>query len=109
MSLTLLGKCHKVNVYPIVKVIGQRASGSSDRDALAKFLQMGTVAEYQREAFSLARITEARFKDENNRAVDNNVGDQEDPNVNDKQDVKKGGNQVIENVKDKEGKNVEDQ
>ncbi|GJX00166.1 hypothetical protein Tco_0184079 [Tanacetum coccineum] len=61
------------------------------------------------EAFSLARNTEARFKDENNQAVDNNVGDQENPNVNDKQEVKKADDQDIENVKDEEGKNVEDQ
>ncbi|GJY16264.1 hypothetical protein Tco_0386686 [Tanacetum coccineum] len=62
------------------------ASGGSDRDAedtLSKLLQMGTMAEYQkdfemlinrvtrisefylhREAFSLARITETRFEDE---------------------------------------------
>ncbi|GJW33149.1 hypothetical protein Tco_0053181 [Tanacetum coccineum] len=44
------------------------ASGSSDQDALAKLLQMGMVAEYEskaynfREAFSLARITEAHFE-----------------------------------------------
>ncbi|GKB89024.1 hypothetical protein Tco_0961296 [Tanacetum coccineum] len=59
------------------------------------------------EAFFKARITEAHFEDENNQAVDNNVGDQEDPNVNDKQEVKKA--EEIENVKDEEGKNVEDQ
>ncbi|GKE03416.1 myosin heavy chain-related protein [Tanacetum coccineum] len=41
------------------------------------------------EAFFRARITDARFEDENNQAADNNVGDQEDPNVNDKQEVKK--------------------
>ncbi|GJR23240.1 hypothetical protein Tco_0971767 [Tanacetum coccineum] len=53
------------------------ASGGSDRDAeyaLSKLLQIGTVAEYENllrarpitlgEAFALARITEARFKDE---------------------------------------------
>ncbi|GJT80675.1 hypothetical protein Tco_1055017, partial [Tanacetum coccineum] len=61
------------------------ASGGSDRnaeDALSKLLQ---------------------------RAVNNNVGDQEDPNVNDKQEVKKADDQEIKNVKDKEGKNVKDQ
>ncbi|GJY45584.1 hypothetical protein Tco_0434647 [Tanacetum coccineum] len=47
--------------------------------------------------------------EENNQAVDNNVGDQEDPNVNDKQEVKKTDDQEIKNVKDEEGKNVEDQ
>ncbi|GJZ44330.1 hypothetical protein Tco_0591585 [Tanacetum coccineum] len=41
------------------------------------------------EAFFRARITDARFEDENNQEADNNVGDQEDPNVNDKQEVKK--------------------
>ncbi|GJS15698.1 hypothetical protein Tco_0410170 [Tanacetum coccineum] len=61
------------------------------------------------EAFFIARITEARFENENNQAVDNIVGDQEDPNVNDKQEVKKADDQEIENVKDEEGKNVEDQ
>ncbi|GKB68433.1 hypothetical protein Tco_0929845 [Tanacetum coccineum] len=43
------------------------ASGGSDRDAeyaLSKLLKFGTVAEYEREAFALARITEARFEDE---------------------------------------------
>ncbi|GJY88585.1 hypothetical protein Tco_0503213 [Tanacetum coccineum] len=38
------------------------------------------------EAFFRARITEARFEDENNQAVDNNVGDQEDPDVKNKQE-----------------------
>ncbi|GJR42585.1 hypothetical protein Tco_1310688 [Tanacetum coccineum] len=61
------------------------------------------------EAFFKARITEARFEDKNNQAVDNNIGDQEDSNVNDKQEVKKADDQEIENVKDEEGKNVEDQ
>ncbi|GKB57196.1 hypothetical protein Tco_0913382, partial [Tanacetum coccineum] len=61
------------------------------------------------EAFFIARITEARFENENNQAVDNIVGDQEDPNVNDEQEVKKADDQEIENVKDEEGKNVEDQ
>ncbi|GKC80122.1 hypothetical protein Tco_1130896 [Tanacetum coccineum] len=125
------------------------ASYDSDRDALAKLLQMGTVAEYQSkfeilinrvtgifepllksfyisglklalqrgllrsrlttlgQAFSLARITEARFEEENNQAVDNNDGDKEDPNV--KQKVKKTDDQEIKNVKDEESKNVEDQ
>ncbi|GKA58562.1 polypyrimidine tract-binding protein homolog 3 [Tanacetum coccineum] len=43
------------------------ASNGSERDmkgTLSKLLQMGTVAEYEREAFSLARILEARFEDE---------------------------------------------
>ncbi|GKA85439.1 hypothetical protein Tco_0807093, partial [Tanacetum coccineum] len=56
------------------------------------------------EAFSLARITETHFEDENNQAVNNNVGDQEDPNVNDKQEVKKADDQDIKSVKDEEGK-----
>ncbi|GKB79524.1 hypothetical protein Tco_0946419, partial [Tanacetum coccineum] len=38
------------------------------------------------EAFFRARITEARFEDKNNQAVDTNVGDQEDPDVKNKQD-----------------------
>ncbi|GKD52533.1 hypothetical protein Tco_1281509 [Tanacetum coccineum] len=38
------------------------------------------------EAFFKARIIESRFEDENNQAVDTNVGDQEDPdNVEDQQ------------------------
>ncbi|GKF57146.1 hypothetical protein Tco_0170683, partial [Tanacetum coccineum] len=61
------------------------------------------------ESFSLARITEACFADENYKAVDNNVGDQEDPDVKDKQEVKKADDQEIKNIKDEEGKNVEDQ
>ncbi|GJZ30979.1 hypothetical protein Tco_0576026, partial [Tanacetum coccineum] len=32
------------------------------------------------DAFFRARITEGHFEDENNQVVDNNVGDQEDPN-----------------------------
>ncbi|GKE82275.1 hypothetical protein Tco_1552275, partial [Tanacetum coccineum] len=38
------------------------------------------------EAFFRARITDARFEDENNQAVDTIVGDQEDLNVKDKQE-----------------------
>ncbi|GKA09487.1 hypothetical protein Tco_0688818 [Tanacetum coccineum] len=38
------------------------------------------------EAFFKARITEARFEDENNQVVDTNVGDQEDPDVKNKQE-----------------------
>ncbi|GJS78231.1 hypothetical protein Tco_0728112 [Tanacetum coccineum] len=41
------------------------------------------------ESFFKARIIEGCFEDENNRTFDNNVGDQEDPNVNDKQEVKR--------------------
>nr|GEX72605.1 retrotransposon-related protein [Tanacetum cinerariifolium] len=41
------------------------------------------------EAFFRARITEARFEDENNQAVDANVSNQEEPEVKDKQEVKK--------------------
>ncbi|GJX57913.1 hypothetical protein Tco_0289303 [Tanacetum coccineum] len=59
------------------------------------------------EAFFRARITEARFEDENNQAVATNVGDQEDPDVKDKQEVKKADD-LIENIKDEEGKNVKD-
>ncbi|GJR91780.1 hypothetical protein Tco_0215791 [Tanacetum coccineum] len=61
------------------------------------------------EAFFRAWITEGRFEDEINQAVDNNIRNQEDSNVNDKQEVKKADDQKIENVKDEEGKNVEDQ
>ncbi|GJX35675.1 hypothetical protein Tco_0247232 [Tanacetum coccineum] len=42
-------------------------SGGSDqdaKDALLKLLQMGTVAEYENEAFSLARAAEARFTED---------------------------------------------
>nr|GEV80794.1 putative reverse transcriptase domain-containing protein [Tanacetum cinerariifolium] len=53
-----------------------------------------------------ARITEARFKDENNQAVDTNIGN---TGVKDKQEVKKADDQEIENIKDEEGKIVEDQ
>nr|GFA39510.1 polypyrimidine tract-binding protein homolog 3 isoform X2 [Tanacetum cinerariifolium] len=76
------------------------------RYALSKLLQRGRVAEYEREAFFKARITEARFEDENNQAVDINIGD---PDVKDKQEVKKDDDQEIENIKDKEDKIVEDQ
>ncbi|GKA81648.1 hypothetical protein Tco_0788340 [Tanacetum coccineum] len=57
-----------------------------------------------------ACITEARFEDANNQAIDNNGG-KKDPNVNvnDKQEVKRADDQEIENVKDEEGKNVQDQ
>nr|GEX02871.1 hypothetical protein [Tanacetum cinerariifolium] len=61
------------------------------------------------EAFFRARITEARFEDKNNQAVDTNVGDQEDPDVKDKQDMKKDEDQKIENIQDEEGKNVKGQ
>nr|GEW25450.1 hypothetical protein [Tanacetum cinerariifolium] len=60
------------------------------------------------EALFGARITEARFEDENNQVVDTNVGDQEAPDVKDKQEVKKTDGQEIENIQDEEGKNVED-
>ncbi|GJT73933.1 hypothetical protein Tco_1033219 [Tanacetum coccineum] len=58
------------------------------------------------EAFFRARIIEARFGDENNQAIDTNIGD---PDVKDKQEVKKADDQEIENIKDAEGKIVEDQ
>nr|GEY21349.1 hypothetical protein [Tanacetum cinerariifolium] len=58
------------------------------------------------EAFFRACITEAHFKDENNQAVDTNIGD---PGVKDKQEVKKANAQEIENIKDEERKIVEDQ
>ncbi|GJT61637.1 hypothetical protein Tco_1005170 [Tanacetum coccineum] len=60
------------------------------------------------EAFFRAPITEARFDDEINQAVDTIAGDQEDHDVKDKQEVKKVDDQEIENIKDEEGKNVED-
>ncbi|GJS57119.1 hypothetical protein Tco_0651903 [Tanacetum coccineum] len=115
------------------------ASGGNNRDAeyaLYKLLQMGTVAEYQSKAFSLARaakarftnlelwvllrsnpttlgeaffrarITEGRFEDDNNQVVHHNVRFQEDPSVNDKQEVKKAYDQEMKNVKDEEGKNA---
>ncbi|GJV73122.1 hypothetical protein Tco_1493117 [Tanacetum coccineum] len=75
-------------------------------------LQCATVRSYPLtlgEAFFRACIIEARFEDENNQAVDTNVGDQEDPAVKDKQEVKKVDDQEIENNKDEEGKNEEDQ
>ncbi|GKD99258.1 hypothetical protein Tco_1387242 [Tanacetum coccineum] len=58
------------------------------------------------EAFFRARINEAHFEDENNQAVDTNIGD---PDVKDKQEVKKADDQEIENIKDEVGKIVEDQ
>ncbi|GKG20331.1 hypothetical protein Tco_0380132, partial [Tanacetum coccineum] len=61
------------------------------------------------ESFFRAYITEARFEDENNQAVDIIVGGQEDLDVKDKQEVKKTDDREIENIKDEEGKNVEDQ
>ncbi|GKA02964.1 hypothetical protein Tco_0675745 [Tanacetum coccineum] len=61
------------------------------------------------EAFSLARLIEARFEDENNQEVDANVGDQEEPEVEDKQDVKKANDQEIKNIQDEEGKNIDQQ
>ncbi|GJU29344.1 hypothetical protein Tco_1172933 [Tanacetum coccineum] len=50
----------------------------------------------------------ALFGDKNNQVVDTNDGDQEDPDVKNKQEVKKVNGQEIENVKDEERKNVED-
>ncbi|GKE81638.1 hypothetical protein Tco_1551638 [Tanacetum coccineum] len=53
------------------------ASGS-DRyaeDALSKLLQMGLVAEYEREAFSLARMIETRFEDERETTTITNPND----------------------------------
>nr|GEW52025.1 protein kinase, catalytic domain-containing protein [Tanacetum cinerariifolium] len=117
------------------------ASGSDRdvKDALSKLLQMGTMTEYENEAFSLARamkarftnlqileflrsnpstlreaffiarITEARFENENSQVVDTIVGDQEDPDMKDKQKVKMANVREIENIKDEEGKNVKDQ
>ncbi|GKA47211.1 hypothetical protein Tco_0740094 [Tanacetum coccineum] len=67
------------------------------------------------EAFFRARITEARFEDKNNQPVDNNVSDQEGPNVNDKQELKKvdedigvdGVSSVIDGVFNIDKSNVE--
>nr|GEW22079.1 hypothetical protein [Tanacetum cinerariifolium] len=83
------------------------ASDGSDQDAryaLSKLLQRRMVAEY--ETFFRARITEARFEDENNQAVDTSIGD---TNMKDKQEVKKADDFLIEFIKDEEGKIVEDQ
>ncbi|GJS14603.1 hypothetical protein Tco_0409075 [Tanacetum coccineum] len=89
---------------------------SDNNDALSKLLQMGTMAEYHGRILQLWEKPSLEpvsprpvLRTKNNQAVDNNVGDQEDPNVNDKQEVKKADDQKIENVKDEEGKNVEDQ
>nr|GEV59482.1 hypothetical protein [Tanacetum cinerariifolium] len=111
-------------------------SDQDARYALSKLLQRGTVAEYENEFLMLikrvtgisesllksfyisglkpalqcillrARIIEARFEDENNQAVDTNIGDTD---VNDKQKVKKADDQDIENIKDEECKIFEDQ
>nr|GEV38925.1 retrovirus-related Pol polyprotein from transposon TNT 1-94 [Tanacetum cinerariifolium] len=45
-------------------VVAAEGSERDTKDALSKLLQMGTVAEYESEAFSLARVTEARFADQ---------------------------------------------
>ncbi|GJU94856.1 hypothetical protein Tco_1319612 [Tanacetum coccineum] len=89
---------------------------SDNNDALSKLLKMGTMAEYHGRILQLWEKPSLEpvsprpvLRTKNNQAVDNNVGDQEDPNVNDKQEVKKADDQKIENVKDEEGKNVEDQ
>ncbi|GKC92013.1 hypothetical protein Tco_1157455 [Tanacetum coccineum] len=50
------------------------------------------------EAFFRARITEARFEDENNQAVDTNVGDQEDLDVKDKHESQDDLNIVPDQV-----------
>ncbi|GJS88280.1 hypothetical protein Tco_0770916 [Tanacetum coccineum] len=47
------------------------------------------------EAFFRARITEDRFEDENNQVVDTNVGDQEDPDMKNKQENQDGPNIAI--------------
>ncbi|GJR20473.1 protein FAR1-related sequence 5 [Tanacetum coccineum] len=60
------------------------------------------------EAFFRARITEAHYEDENNQAVDANVGDQEEPDLKDKQ-VKKANDLEIKIIQDEEGKNAEHQ
>ncbi|GJW90029.1 hypothetical protein Tco_0167582 [Tanacetum coccineum] len=49
------------------------------------------------------------FENENNQAIDANVGNQEEPKVKDKQEVKKANDQEIENIHDEEGTNVKDQ
>ncbi|GJT28580.1 hypothetical protein Tco_0908855 [Tanacetum coccineum] len=51
---------------------------------------------------------EALFGDKINQVVDTNDGDQEDPDVKNKQEVKKADGQKIKIVKDEERKNVED-
>ncbi|GJR60865.1 hypothetical protein Tco_1503027 [Tanacetum coccineum] len=70
---------------------------------------LGLILQLWEKPFFRARIIEARFEDENNQAVDANVGDQEEPKVKDKQEVKNANNQEIENIQDEEDKNVEDQ
>ncbi|GJR58115.1 kinase RLK-Pelle-WAK family protein [Tanacetum coccineum] len=85
------------------------ASDGSDPDAeYALALANGSNPSTLGEAFFKARITEAHVEDENNQAVDTIVGDQEDPEVKDKQDVKKADDREIENIKYEEGKNVKD-
>ncbi|GJV61747.1 hypothetical protein Tco_1467847 [Tanacetum coccineum] len=83
-------------------------SNVDDFDALIRLVPKKSYCSseyYPRALFTGVTVHE----EENNQAVDNNVGDQEDPNVNDKQEVKKTDDQEIKNVKDEEGKNVEDQ
>nr|GFA23897.1 retrotransposon-related protein [Tanacetum cinerariifolium] len=110
MEFILEGATHTL-WDPRIKIFLDDTLRESDRDtedALSKLRQMGTMAEYEREAFFRARITEAYFKDENNQEVDTIVCDKEDHDIKDEQ-VKKVDDREIENIKDKEGKNVEDQ
>ncbi|GJT33760.1 retrotransposon protein, putative, ty1-copia subclass [Tanacetum coccineum] len=65
------------------------------RYALSKLLQRETVAEYEKPVSPRLVL---RTK----------IGDQEDPDVKDKQEVK-NANDLIENIKDEEGKNNKDQ
>nr|GEW68119.1 hypothetical protein [Tanacetum cinerariifolium] len=54
----------------------------------------------------LGIVHQAHFEDENNQAVDTNIGDTD---VKDKQEVKKADEQEIKNIKNEECKIVEDQ
>nr|GEU99478.1 RNA-directed DNA polymerase, eukaryota [Tanacetum cinerariifolium] len=59
--------------------------------------------------YSHVLLIRALFTGRKNQVVDTIVGDQEDPDVKGKQEVKKVDDREIENIKDEEGKNVEDQ
>ncbi|GJX54251.1 hypothetical protein Tco_0282620 [Tanacetum coccineum] len=85
------------------------ASNGSDRNAKDALSKLSSNPSTLGESFFRARITEAHFEDKNNQAVDTIIGDQEDPDVKNKREVKKADDREIENIKDKEGKNVEDQ
>ncbi|GJZ87918.1 hypothetical protein Tco_0659700 [Tanacetum coccineum] len=73
-------------------------------ETLFETLAQQQVAFFQKQSDAF----DALFGDKINQAIDTNDGDQEDPGVKNKQEVKKADGQKIKNVKDEERKNVED-